>query len=344
MKSYDDLQRFKEKTQTDHIEFKDMSEQSLNSDTTNWAIIKQLLNDDAGSVLEKSQRIDVAAPQPIDPSSFAPPPAPVAAAPAKPAVQSFATTTAASGGSLLDSISSSLKSATAAAAAPVTAPPAMASAAHAQHPGLTPAETAAESAALRPAPVAQITSAAGSSLFEQLAAQTPPRAAASVTPLQAAVAAPVQPATTPLSAPAAVPAEPLATPLEQMSTPLMTQPQQQSTPLIAQLQQQSTPLSAPLQQPAAPLSSASADVPPSSRGLFPPAAVQPAATPASGWVQSTADAREAVAAPSAWSAQTQSSSADIHYKQLFGSAGAAARAVSKESLLQPLLEKIASCR
>lgn len=334
MKSYDDLQRFKEKTQTDHIEFKDMSEQSLNSDTTNWAIIKQLLNDDAGSVLEKSQRIDVAAPQPIDPSSFAPPPAPVAAAPAKPAVQSFATTTAASGGSLLDSISSSLKSATAAAAAPVTAPPALASAAHAQHPGLTPAETAAESAALRPAPVAQITSAAGSSLFEQLAAQTPPRAAASVTPLQAsvAVAAPAQAPATTLGASAAAPVEPHSAPL-----------QQQSTPLIAQLQQQSTPQSVPSQQPVAPLSSVSASVPPSPHGLFPPAAAQPAAAPATGWVQSTADAREA-ATPPACNVPPQSGSADIHYKQLFGSAGAAARAVSKESLLQPLLEKIASCR
>lgn len=323
MKSYDDLQRFKEKTQTDHIEFKDMSEQSLNSDTTNWAIIKQLLNDDAGSVLEKSQRIDVAAPQPIDPSSFAPPPAPVAAAPAKPAVQSFATTTAASGGSLLDSISSSLKSAAAAAAAPVTAPPALASAAHAQHPGLTPAETAAESAALRPAPVAQITSAAGSSLFEQLAAQTPPRAAASVTPLQAsvAVAAPAQAPATTLGASAAAPVEPHSAPL----------------------QQQSTPQSVPSQQPVAPLSSVSASVPPSPHGLFPPAAAQPAAAPATGWVQSTADAREA-ATPPAWNVPPQSGSADIHYKQLFGSAGAAARAVSKESLLQPLLEKIASCR
>ena len=321
MKSYDDLQRFKEKTQTDHIEFKDMSEQSLNSDTTNWAIIKQLLNDDAGSVLEKSQRIDVAAPQPIDPSSFAPPAAPVAAAPAKPAVQSFATTTAASGSSLLDSISSSLKSATTAAAAPVATAPA--SAAHAQHPGLTPAETAAESAALRPAPVAQITSAAGSSLFEQLAAQTPPRAAASVTPLQASVAA----AAVTLSKPAAAPADAVIAPAPAASS--VVQPQAAS--LTAQIQQQIAPQTA-------------SELPPSTRGLFPPADVRPTAAPAAGWVQSTADAREAPAAPSAWHVPPQSGSADIHYKQLLGSAGAAARAVSKESLLQPLLEKIASCR
>ncbi|WP_338492749.1 cellulose biosynthesis protein BcsO [Erwinia aphidicola] len=72
MKSYDDLQRFKEKTQTNHIEFKDMSEQAINSDSTNWAIIKQLLNEGAGSVLDNRQRIDLAAPQPIDSAAFSP--------------------------------------------------------------------------------------------------------------------------------------------------------------------------------------------------------------------------------------------------------------------------------
>ncbi|MGA7506828.1 MAG: cellulose biosynthesis protein BcsO, partial [Erwinia billingiae] len=65
MKSYDDLQRFKEKTQTNHIEFKDMSEQTKNSDSANWAIIKQLMNDGAESALGNGQRIDVPAPQPI---------------------------------------------------------------------------------------------------------------------------------------------------------------------------------------------------------------------------------------------------------------------------------------
>ncbi|MGB9095118.1 cellulose biosynthesis protein BcsO [Erwinia sp.] len=130
MKSYDDLQRFKEKTQTNHIEFKDMSEQTKNSDSANWAIIKQLMNDGAESALGNGQRIDVPAPQPIAEDTFiatsaqrqpvSPPPVkqprPQPAAPsharAQPhSIASLVAKPAATqiGASLLDSISASLK-------------------------------------------------------------------------------------------------------------------------------------------------------------------------------------------------------------------------------------------
>lgn len=113
MKSYDDLQRFKEKTQTNHIEFKDMSEQTRNADNTDWAIIRQLMSDE--SSLGNGQRIDVAAPQPVAADLFSKTNAeaarvatPSAAAPAS--VAAFvAAKPAAQGGSLLDSISASLK-------------------------------------------------------------------------------------------------------------------------------------------------------------------------------------------------------------------------------------------
>lgn len=119
MKSYDDLQRFKEKTQTNHIEFKDMSEQTRNADNTNWAIIRQLMNEE--SALGNGQRIDIAAPQPVAADLFsktnaeaAHAAAPAASTPASVAVF-VAAKPVAQGGSLLDSISASLK--------PVAPPP-----------------------------------------------------------------------------------------------------------------------------------------------------------------------------------------------------------------------------
>lgn len=170
MKSYDDLQRFKEKTQTNHIEFKDMSEQALDSTTTNWAVIKQLLNEGAGSVLDNSQRIDRAAPQPVDPAAFTPSTpssaenVPVTTqlpvqsfVPAKPGASDRV------GASLLDSISASLQ--------PAAAP------AEVVEPTLVKAPTpasAAEPAPLRTMPVAQQTAVSGSSLLSQLAVSTAP--------------------------------------------------------------------------------------------------------------------------------------------------------------------------
>lgn len=124
MNSYDDLQRFKEKTQTNHIEFKDMSEQTLNSTTTNWAIIKQLLNDGAGSVLDNSQRIDRAVPRPVDSAAFTSPSVENVPAISSLPVQSFVPATPGASGrvgaSLLDSISASLQPAAVVPAQPVS--------------------------------------------------------------------------------------------------------------------------------------------------------------------------------------------------------------------------------
>lgn len=125
MKSYDDLQRFKEKTQTNHIEFKDMSEQTKNSDTANWAIIKQLMNDDSTSSLGNGQLADIAAPQPVDADIFAstaaapqPPRVPAPQAANTHAFVSAKSAARQAGGSLLESISASLKPAAVAEPAP----------------------------------------------------------------------------------------------------------------------------------------------------------------------------------------------------------------------------------
>ncbi len=104
MKSYDDLQRFKEKTHTQDIHFKDMSEQTLASDNTHWAIIKQLLQNETGdSVLDRGQSVDRVTPQPIQKDAFVAPPvaSPLVGEPPAPGVKS----------SLLDSVATTLKSA-----------------------------------------------------------------------------------------------------------------------------------------------------------------------------------------------------------------------------------------
>jgi hypothetical protein len=194
MKSYDDLQRFKEKTQTNHIEFKDMSEQTKNSDSANWAIIKQLMNDGAESALGNGQRIDVPAPQPIAEDSLdallgqaAQPVQPVqqpkpqhqppthapshSVAPlvAKPAAAQM-------GASLLDSISASLKPAPVAEPAPE--PQAVNPFNEAQHPLASAqpafATPAAAAPAAQPAPAASPLMASLSSLPTAAPVQTAP--------------------------------------------------------------------------------------------------------------------------------------------------------------------------
>jgi len=123
MKSYDDLQRFKEKTQTNNIKFKDMSEQTLESDSSHWAIIKQLLNDNNGdSALERGQSIDVIQPQPINKNQFS------SQLSAHQVVKSFvaAPSVASQDASLFDSIAATLKPLAEPASAPAepTPPPA----------------------------------------------------------------------------------------------------------------------------------------------------------------------------------------------------------------------------
>lgn len=164
MKSYDDLQRFKEKTQTNNIKFKDMSEQTIESGSTNWAIIKQLLNDNNNdSALERGQSIDLIQPQPIEQGEFSQP------KPVHQVVKTFVTAPSVSkqGGSLYDSIAATLKSAPDAAPAPA--------ASHAPEPAVAPLlqQTAAQLAATTP----EATSASAPTVFpllQQTAAQLTP--------------------------------------------------------------------------------------------------------------------------------------------------------------------------
>ncbi len=75
MKNYDDLQRFKEKTQTLGIAFKDMSGQLQEpAENSQWALIRQLANDDASTPFSGSQRIDLPQPQPLRGDEFRAPP------------------------------------------------------------------------------------------------------------------------------------------------------------------------------------------------------------------------------------------------------------------------------
>ncbi|WP_312663187.1 cellulose biosynthesis protein BcsO [Pantoea sp. CTOTU49201] len=83
MKNYDDLQRFKEKTQTLDIAFKDMSGQSHEADQSQWALLRQLTTDQEPE-LGSGQRIDMPQPHPIRGDEFSAPPEPAQAAPASP--------------------------------------------------------------------------------------------------------------------------------------------------------------------------------------------------------------------------------------------------------------------
>ncbi|MBD9661850.1 MULTISPECIES: cellulose biosynthesis protein BcsO [Pantoea] len=83
MKNYDDLQRFKEKTQTLDIAFKDMSGQSQEADQSQWALLRQLTTEQEPE-LGSGQRIDMPQPQPIRGDEFSAPPEPAQAAPASP--------------------------------------------------------------------------------------------------------------------------------------------------------------------------------------------------------------------------------------------------------------------
>ncbi|OSN11173.1 hypothetical protein AU512_04445 [Lonsdalea iberica] len=46
MRSYDDLKHFKEKTQSEDINFKEMSAHSLHDEGSRWAIVKQVINEE----------------------------------------------------------------------------------------------------------------------------------------------------------------------------------------------------------------------------------------------------------------------------------------------------------
>lgn len=70
MKNYDDLQRFKDKTRTGAIEFKDMSAQNQNLNHSHWAIIKQLSGDNEDSSLAQGGSVSLPIPQAVRPGEF----------------------------------------------------------------------------------------------------------------------------------------------------------------------------------------------------------------------------------------------------------------------------------
>jgi hypothetical protein len=213
MKSYDDLQRFKEKTQTNHIEFKDMSDQTMNSDAANWAIIKQLMNEGTEAALGNGQLTDIAAPQPITNDIFTASHASLEALPTQahslrpqPAVQAsaqphsvaaFVAKPAAAqiGASLLESISASLKPVATEEPAPAEPESATARFAQASNP-LASAQAFNPLAAAQPAQTANPLAAAqatGPASTSSLMTSLPVAPSAAVSP-QPATSAPGAPA------------------------------------------------------------------------------------------------------------------------------------------------------
>lgn len=188
MKNYDDLQRFKEKTKTLDIAFKDMSGQSQEADHSQWAIIRQLATDNEPE-LGSGQRIDLPQPQPIRGDEFSAP----AAAPA-----SISPAASTAGGSILDSLAATAP----AEPAPAT-PPAGVSSLFPPAPAAKPAPSV-----ISQAPKAtHVERQATTSLFP------PPPAKPAAAPLSASAPIAAVPAATPAPVPVANPAPvPVANP------------------------------------------------------------------------------------------------------------------------------------
>lgn len=70
MKNYDDLQRFKDKTRTGDIHFKDLSAQNKQASNSGWAIINQLAGVDSDAVLAKAGSVAVPVPQAVKPGEL----------------------------------------------------------------------------------------------------------------------------------------------------------------------------------------------------------------------------------------------------------------------------------
>ena len=218
MKNYDDLQRFKEKTKTLDIAFKDMSGQSQEADHSQWAIIRQLATDNEPE-LGSGQRIDLPQPQPIRGDEFSAPAAPMqsAAAAISPAASS-------SRGSILDSLAATAP----AEPAPVTSPAGVSSlfppapaakpapsvisqapkATHVERQATTslfppppPKPAAAPVATTAPAPIAAAPVVTPASAPISAAPAEAPRAAATFSAPASTFTAPVEPARPAASAP-----------------------------------------------------------------------------------------------------------------------------------------------
>ena len=70
MKNYDDLQRFKDKTRTGDINFKDLSAQNKQASNSGWAIINQLAGVDSDAALAKAGSVAVPVPQAVKPGEL----------------------------------------------------------------------------------------------------------------------------------------------------------------------------------------------------------------------------------------------------------------------------------
>lgn len=71
MNHYDDLQRFKDKTRSQALDFKDFSAQSHAQEQGNWAIINQLLPATEVNSLAAGGHVSLSAPQPVTEDTFA---------------------------------------------------------------------------------------------------------------------------------------------------------------------------------------------------------------------------------------------------------------------------------
>lgn len=123
MKSYDDMQRFKDKAQIKDINFMDMSGQVLQSETVVWPIMKQLLRNQTGDdTLSGAQPVSIAQPVPVSQHVLSAPASPRRVTPSS----SLNVNADPSGGnqhSLFNAIAASLPSAESAPAPQPIAPP-----------------------------------------------------------------------------------------------------------------------------------------------------------------------------------------------------------------------------
>lgn len=71
MNHYDDLQRFKDRTRTQSLDFKDFSAQNQANDQGNWAIINQLLPQSESDLLAAGGHVSLTPPQAVSPDMFA---------------------------------------------------------------------------------------------------------------------------------------------------------------------------------------------------------------------------------------------------------------------------------
>ncbi|HBW41858.1 MAG TPA: cellulose biosynthesis protein BcsO [Leclercia adecarboxylata] len=186
MKNYDDLQRFKDKTRTGDINFKDLSAQNKQASNSGWAIINQLAGVDSDAALAKAGSVAVPVPQAVKPGEL------------DAAFASLTKTPAAEPVGSAPSILQSLSHDKAENAAQTQRHPAAPSLFEQLHPEATP------HASVKETPVA-----AAPSAFHPAPALAPaPAPAQAVAPLHASAPVPAQ-AVAPLhaSAPAQAPAE-----------------------------------------------------------------------------------------------------------------------------------------